>query len=77
MAVSIRVILYPMELRVRLVTIALNIMSTTTTPTISRVITVIATVTVSRVILITGVAPVVTTDIVKVTLMFNTATSVT
>jgi hypothetical protein len=64
MAVSIRVILYPMELRIRLVTIVLNIMSTTTTPALPRVITIITTVTVPRVILITGVTPVVTADIV-------------
>jgi hypothetical protein len=77
MAVSIRVILYPMELRIRLVTIALNIMSTTTTPAITRVVTIITTVTVSRVILVTGVTPVVTAYIVQVTLMFNTTTPVT
>jgi len=77
MAVSIRVILYPMELRIRLVTIVMNIMSTTTAPALSRVITVIATTAMLRVILVTTVTPIITANIVHVILVFSPTTSVT
>jgi hypothetical protein len=66
-----------MELRIGFVTVLPNIMATTTTPTLSRVITTITTTTMLRVILVTTVTPVVTTNVVHVILMFSPTTPVT
>jgi hypothetical protein len=77
MAVSIRVVIYPMKLRIRFVTIVMDIMATTTTPTLSRVITIIATTAMLRVILVTTMTPIITTNVIHVVLMFNPATPVT
>jgi hypothetical protein len=77
MAVSIRVVIYPMKLRIRFVTIVMDIMATTTTSTMSRVITVITAIAMLRVILVTTVTPVITTNIVHVVLVFSPTTSVT
>jgi hypothetical protein len=77
MAVSIRVVIYPMKLRIRFVTIVMDIMATTTTPTLSRVITIIATTAMLRVILVTTVTPIITTNVVHVILVFSPTTSVT
>jgi hypothetical protein len=76
MAVSVRVILYPVELRVWLVTIVLNTMLTATTPCVASVI-VVATVTVTRVIVPAVIAPVVATHTIHVVLMLGIVTSFT
>jgi hypothetical protein len=57
MAVSIRVILYPVELRIRLVTVVLNAMPTTTTTTVVRVVVIVASITMPRVIIPATVTP--------------------
>jgi hypothetical protein len=79
MAVSIRVILYPMELRIRLVTVVLNIMTTTTTSTtaIVRVVVIVASVTVSRVIIPATITPVVTTHTIPIVIMLGIVASFT
>jgi hypothetical protein len=79
MAVSIRVILYPMELRIRLVTVILNAMPTTTTSTtaIVRVVVIVASVTVARVVIPATVTPLVTAYTIHVVLMLSIITSVT
>jgi hypothetical protein len=80
MAVSIRVILYPMELRIRLVAIVLNMMTTSTTPTVAsavRVVVIVTSVTVARVIIPATVTPTVIAYTVHVVLMLGIITSVT
>jgi hypothetical protein len=77
MAVSIRVVIYPMKLRIRLVTIVMYIMATTTTPAITRVVTIITTTAMLRVILVTTMTPIITTNVIHVVLVFNPTTSVT
>jgi hypothetical protein len=76
MAVSIRVILYPMELRIGLVTIVHDIMPTATASLV-RVVVAVASVTVSRVIIPATVTPVVTTHTIHVVLMLGITTSFT
>jgi hypothetical protein len=77
MAVSIRVVIYPMKLRIRFVTIIMDIMATTTTSTMPRVITIITAATMFRVILVATMTPFVTTNAIHVALIFNPATSFT
>jgi hypothetical protein len=75
-AVSIRVILYPMELRIRLVTIVLDVMPTATASLV-RVVVTVASVTVTRVIIPATVTPVFTTHTIHVVLMLGIITSFT
>jgi hypothetical protein len=77
MAVSIRVILYPMELRIRLVTVVLNAMPTTTTRTIVYAVVIVTSVTVTRVIIPATMTPPVTAYTVHVIPMLGIVTSFT
>jgi hypothetical protein len=76
MAVSIRVILYPVELRIRLVTVVLNAMPTSTTSG-ARVVVAVTSVTVTRVIIPATITPPVTTHTIHVVLMLGIVTSFT